>query len=199
VPWRQTVGRLLESVRTWAREHYGAVLDAHARARFGDPPAPDRPADLVRAHDDCICAAGSAGEGASILSVFADQAGDLPAQERDQLRRWERERHRGVYVAERCERDQVRLWDPLEGAPLTLHLLDKLGASEVDRVRPGTVVTATRLPWMARLVAVGDLEFYADPRALALFREQTLQAGARWHEPPAPAPAPSRDRAPSTR
>ena len=89
-------------------------------------------------------------------------------------------------------RDQLSLWDPLEGAPLTLHLLEKLQGSRAEAISRGTVVTISYQPWMARLVAVGEPEFFVDTRALALFREQTLESGAPWHEAPAPAPQRSR-------
>ena len=157
--------------------------------------------DIEQAVDDFVCSPGSSGDEASILSIWCGQvetgqlagedAGGATAEDVGQVRRWERERHRGVFVLQRAERDQLSLWDPLEGAPLTLHLLEKLGQPETDALKRGTVVTAVYQPWVARLVAVG-VEFFTDPRAVQLFREQTLDAERAWHEAPAPAPAPTK-------
>ena len=147
----------------------------------------------MRAFVDCVCASCSAGDDRSILSVFCDPASgpgesELDAEDRGQARRWERERRRGVFLIQHAARDRLTLWDPLEGAPLTLHLLRKLPESLATALRRGTVVTATYQPWMARLVAVGKVEFFTDGRAVALFREQTVGAGTPWHEAPPAAP-----------
>jgi hypothetical protein len=190
--WRAVLGKTLHTLRDWARDHYGPALEAWLRERLGGAAAAAPPEDLERATDDWICAPGSAGEGASVLQVFCDQARSVDEATRAQARRWERERRRGVFVVQRAGRDRLRLWDPLEGAPLTLHLLEKLGEGELRRLGRGTVVTAVHLPWHARLVAVG-VEFFGDPRALGLFREQVLEAGTPWHEPPVPAPERGRE------
>ena len=194
VAWRTTVQGLLERLRGWSREHYAAALDAYLAERFGDVSRVDHADDLTRAADDLVCAPGSAGDAASILSVFCQQAFDVDPAEREQARRWERERRRGVFVLQRAVRDQLVLWDPLEGAPLTLHLLEKLPDAEVARLPRGTVATAVYQPWLARLFAVG-VEFFGDPQALRLFREEIVGSGAPWHEPPAPAPEKTRSAA----
>jgi hypothetical protein len=197
-PWRGRVQDLLDSLQSWSRAHYGPAVDQWLESRFeglgGPADAPE--ADVDRAVEDFVCTPGSAGEGRSILSIFAEQAAGpaeegLEPEDRDQLRRWERERRRGVFLIQHAARDRLTLWDPLEGAPLTLHLLNKLGAARADSLRRGTVVTATYQPWMARLVAVGEVEFFADERAISLFREEAVGSGARWHEAPPPAPLPT--------
>jgi hypothetical protein len=192
VPWRQRVGSVLDTLAAWARQHYAAALDAHLARCFGDPPAPERPEDAERAIEDACCAPGSADGQVSILRAFSEQAPGLAPEERDQVRRWETERRRGVFVVQASLRDRLVLWDPLEGAPLTLHLLEKQSPDEARRIGPGTVTTAVFQPWMARLVAIGRPEYFADRRALALFREQTTSSGATWHEPPPAAPQPRR-------
>jgi len=187
VPWRTQVEDMLQRLRTWSRQSYAQAIDAFLAQRFGDGLETTAEGDRHTAADDFVCAPGSAGDGSSILRVFADHATGLDAEGRDQVRRWEHERRRGVLVLQRARRDQLQLWDPLEGAPLTLHLLEKLPASRLQLLGRGTVVTATFQPWMARLVAVG-VEFFGDPRALQLFREEVATSGAPWHEAPAPAP-----------
>ncbi|MDF1701647.1 MAG: hypothetical protein P1V36_10875 [Planctomycetota bacterium] len=201
VPWRMRMTALGNCVRDWSRLHYAEALDAWLRERFEDPDAAAHAADVGQAVDDFVCSAGSSGDAPSILSVWCGQvaSGQIPVSELGgatdedvaQVRRWERERHRGVFILQRAQRDQLSLWDPLEGAPLTLHLLTRLGAAECDALQRGTVVTAVYQPWMARLVAVGA-EYFSDPRAVQLFREQTLDAERAWHEAPAPAPTPTR-------
>lgn len=190
--WRLRVGDLIAQILDWGHWNYGPALEQCLRRQFGDAAASEAQTDLDRVGFDFICTAGSADANASILSVFLDQARTLPEEERDQARRWERERRRGVFLIQHCMRDQLSLWDPLEGAPLTLHLLDKLPAARVEAIGRGAVVTVSFQPWMARLVAVGEPEFFVDSRALALFREQTLESGAQWLEAPAPAPQRSR-------
>ncbi len=181
VAWRRQVGAILESLAAFGRDHYGAVIEAHPE-RSEVPPE-----DQARATQDVLCLPGSAADGRSVLRNFCETSG-LSDEERGQALRWETERRRGVFVVQAANRERLVVWDPLEGAPLTLHLLEKLGAAEAKRVRPGAIVTATFLPWMARLVAVGRPEFFTDPRALALFREQTVSSGVPWHEAPAAAP-----------
>lgn len=203
VPWRMRMTALGRCVRDWSRLQYAEAIDAWLRERFEDPDAAAHAADIERAVDDFVCSAGSSGDAPSILSVWCGQvaSGQIPASELGgatdedvaQVRRWERERHRGVFILQRAQRDQLSLWDPLEGAPLTLHLLTRLGAVECDALQRGTVVTAVYQPWMARLVAVGT-EYFSDPRAVQLFREQTLDAERAWHETPAPAPTRAKKR-----
>lgn len=210
-PWRTRMADLLDHLRSWSRESYAEAVEAflaqHLSAQ-GYPGPSDaeadaeanadaiRPEDVDRAIEDFACAVGSAGGDRSILSVFAEQApgvdgGDMDPEDRSQLLRWERERRRGVFLIQHATRDRLTLWDPLEGAPLTLHLLLKLSEARVGLLRRGTVVTATYQPWMARLVAVGEVEYFADGRAVALFREETVSSGAQWHEAPPPAPKPT--------
>ena len=195
--WRQAVGDLIARLQDWSRQNYGPAIDRCLQDQFGETAATGQGAseqgtDLQRAALDFVCSPGSADGQSSILSVFVDQALDLPQEVRDQARRWQRERRRGVFQIQHCMRDQLSLWDPLEGAPLTLHLLDKLSSARAKAIRRGAIVTVSFQPWMARLVAVGEPEFFSDPRALALFREQTLESGAAWQEAPAPAPQRSR-------
>lgn len=203
VPWRTRMATLRATVRDWSRLRYAEAIDAWLREQFEDPDAVGHAADVERAVEDFLCSPGSTGDDPSILSVWctqaqngqlaADDGGDASAEDIAQVRRWERERHRGVFILQRAQRDQLALWDPLEGAPLTLHLLEKLGAEEAEALERGTIVTAIYQPWMARLVAVGT-EYFTDPRAMQLFREQTLDAERAWHEAPAAAPAPIRKR-----
>lgn len=201
VPWRTRMTEVQAAVRAWSRLHYAEAIDAWLRERFEDPDAPEHVRDVDQAIDDFVCSVGSSGDDPSILAVWCGQAETGQLAEDDgggtdpetvaQARRWERERHRGVFLLQRGQRDQLALWDPLEGAPLTLHLLSKLPAREAEALVRGTVVTAVYQPWMARLVAVGT-EYFTDPRAIQLFREQTLEAERAWHEAPAAAPAPTR-------
>ncbi|MDA1194559.1 MAG: hypothetical protein O2894_05185 [Planctomycetota bacterium] len=197
IAWRTRLTQLLDDLRGWSRLHYAAAIDAHLAARFGDPDAVEHAADVELAIDDFVCTPGSAGERASILAVWCDRIalgqkeahGDAaPAvDDLSQLRRAERERRRGVFVLQRAARDRLTLWDPLEGAPLTLHLLTKLEDEAVEVLARGAIVTAVYQPWMAQLVAVGA-EYFREARAIQLFREQVLDSGAMWHEPVAPAP-----------
>ena len=203
VPWRARMAALRACVRDWSRLRYAEAIDAWLRERFEDPDAVEHAADIEQAVDDFLTSPGSSGDEPSILAVWCGQvetgqlageeAGHASAEDVGQVRRWERERRRGVFVLQRAERDKLSLWDPLEGAPLTLHLLAKLGTREAEALKRGAVVTAVYQPWMARLVAVGA-EYFTDPRAVQLFREQTLDAERAWHEAPAAAPAPTKKR-----
>ena len=189
VPWRQRVVALLEAARAWGRRHYPAVIATEMAERYGDIPDGQDRADLERSLDDILCTPGSAGPGMrSIVAAFADEAEDMTEEERVQARRWERERSRGVFVVQRCRKDVLELWDPLEGAPLSLHLLEKMSPVRAGLIQRGTVVTTNYLPWMARLIAVGRLEFFAPEEALPLFRTEVVNSGARWHELPPAAP-----------
>lgn len=190
VAWRASVRGLLDGARAYARNRHGEAVDAVLTAQFGDPPAPEHPADLERVLDDLICTPGTAGDGRSITAAYAEAATDLPELDREQLRRWERERRRGVFLVQRCFADRIEAWDPLEGAGLTLSLLDRLAPGRAAEVGSGTVITATFVPYVARLVAVGLVEMFAETEALALFREQVRASGAAWHDPPPPAPRP---------
>ena len=197
-PWRTRVLELLDHLHGWSRSQYAPAIERWLEHQFGQAGGPDaaRACDVDRTVEDFLCMVGSADESHSILSVFAEQApgpdgGPLDPEDREQVLRWERERRRGVFLVQHAARDRLTLWDPLEGAPLTLHLLHKLGAQRADQLKRGTVVTATYQPWMARLVAVGEIEFFEDERAVSLFREETLGSGARWHEAPPPAPQPT--------
>ena len=197
-PWRPRVQALLDHLQSWGRTQYAAAIERWLEHTFEPLGGADaaRACDVDRAVEDFLCLPGSAGEGLSVLRVFADQApapegGPMDPEDRDQIRRWERERGRGVFLVQHAAPDRLTLWDPLEGAPLTLHLLHKLGAARAAGIQRGTVVTATYQPWMARLVAVGEVEFFDDERAVSLFREETVSSGARWHEAPPPAPTPT--------
>ncbi len=188
IPWRDTVRRLLDGARAFAQNRHGEAVEAVVRAQFGDPPEPQHPADLERLLDDLICTAGTAGDGRSIATAYAEAAEDLTELDRDQLRRWERERGRGVFLVQRCHADRIEVWDPLEGAGLTLSLLDRMPAGRAAEVRTGTVMTATYIPYVARVVAVGLVEMFAEAEAHDLFRRQVTDSGSTWHDPPPPAP-----------
>ena len=201
VPWRVRMASLRAVLRDWSRLRYAEAIDAWLRERFEDPDAVEHADDIDQAIDDFLCSPGSSGDDPSILSVWCTQAangqladdegGAAEAEDVAQVRRWERERYRGVFILQAAKRDQLSLWDPLEGAPLTLHLLVKLDTAEADALKRGAIVTAVYQPWMARLVAVGA-EYFTDPRAMQLFREQTLDAERAWHDAPAAAPTKKR-------
>lgn len=194
VPWRERVRAILDSVRGYAHREHAESIEAVTRAQLGDP-AKAHPADVTRLVDALICTPGSAGDGRSIAAVHAsDSTGEdaLEKVDRDQLRRWERERGRGVFIVQRCFAERIEAFDPLEGAGLTLHLLERLGAGRAAEVQTGTVVTATYVPYVARVVAIGLVEFFGDPKALELFRSQVQASGAAWHEPPPPPPVAGR-------
>lgn len=183
VGWRERLGGVLASLDAWMQAHAAEAIQAHAEALFGaaEPPAEDR----ERARLDLAVRPGPGGE--SFAERYAREAG-LDALEREQVARWSRERRRGVFLLQRAERERLLVWDPLEGAPLTLHLPDRLDITWVARLERGTVLTASYQPWFARLVAVGQVEFYGEPKARQLYYEQVVESGRRWHEPPAPAP-----------
>lgn len=143
--------------------------------------------------DEFVCRVGSAPDGRSLVRACAAECADLDDEARDQFVRWERERRRGVFVIQRAHRDALETWDPLEGAPLTLHLLTTPTERERLCAVPGTVITATYRPWLARLVAVQPPEYFAGDEALPLFRREVTEGGATWH--PMPAVAPQRRRA----
>lgn len=191
VPWRQRVRSLMDTARQYAREHHSDSAEAVARAQLGDPETA-HPADIMRLLDDLICTPGAAGDGRSIVAACADAAEGLEALDRDQLRRWESERGRGVFIVQRCFPDRIEVFDPLEGAGLTLHLLNRLGAGRAAEVTPGTVVTATYVPYVARVVAVGVVEIFTEHAAIEMFRREVQASGAAWHEPPPPPPMASK-------
>ncbi|MDJ0975419.1 MAG: hypothetical protein QNJ98_13220 [Planctomycetota bacterium] len=188
VAWRTAVRRLLDEVRAFAQNRHGEAVDQVLRAHFGDPPEPEHPADLERALDDLIATPGTAGDGRSIAAAYAEAAEDLADLDREQLRRWERERRRGVFLTQNCFADRIEAWDPLEGAGLTLSLLDRLPPARAAEIRPGTVITAVYVPYVARLVAIGLVEMFGDPQAMAMFREQVEASGSTWHDAPPTAP-----------
>ena len=196
VPWRDRVRRLRDQLRAFARNHYAAVLDSALIERFGNPPKAEHPADLGRVEEDLVCTPGSAGDARSILRVFADDGAQLEDTERAELLRWEQGRSRGVFLVQRASQDRIEVWDPLEGAGLTLHLLDRLSTARADALPRGSVLTTTFLPFAARVVAVGYLELFEDPRAKELFKEQVRSGGRSWHEAPPPAPKPRRGQGP---
>ena len=79
-----------------------------------------------------------------------------------------------------------RSWIGIVGLCIVVSLIAALMA--MRQAPPGAVATISYQPWMARLVAVQEPEFFTDPRAIALFREQCQESGAHWNEPPPPAP-----------
>jgi len=188
MPWRERVRALQERLRAFAREHYHEAIQARLEALFGDPPAAEHPADLERAVDNLLTEPGSAGPDLSIVRAFSEGSSDLDAEDRNQVLRWEKERRRGVFVMQRCHPDRMEVWDPLEGAGLTLQLLDRMSGARSAEVRAGTVLTTEYLPYLARLIAVGFIEMYGDDSALKLYREEVRKSGATWHAPPPVAP-----------
>jgi hypothetical protein len=174
------MSRALESLRAFVRERAAEPTASPAST------AP-RAADRDRALDDLACTPLGAGD-RSFVDAFLAEGPRLGEPARQQVARWPRERRRAVLLVQRCEPDRLLLWDPLEGAPLTLQLLEPLAVAHAERVRRGAVAVATWLPWNARLVAVGEVDLYGDPAARDLFREQVTARGTPWHEPPAPAP-----------
>lgn len=191
VPWRERIRGLIDGLRAYARDHHGAALEQLLKKAFGNPPAIEHPADAERLVDDFVTTPGSGGGGRSILRAFCEDAPGIDAEDREQALRWEQERRRGVFLVQRCFPDHIELWDPLEGAGLTLALLDRMPAGRAAEIRRGTVATTTFLPYGARLVAVGLLELYADHEAMKMFREQVVDSGRPWHDAPPPAPKPS--------
>jgi hypothetical protein len=187
-PWRDRVRALLAALRQRARSRHEGALQALLRDHLGADTAAHAASDVDRLVDDWIVSSGSAGDGRSLVTAFAAEAADLEPLEREQLRRWERERHRGVFLVQRAGRDALEVWDPLEGAPLTLHLLDRLTPTKMEDLGRGAVVTASFQPWVARLVAVGPVEIFEGADALDLFRREVIASGRSWHEAPPPAP-----------
>lgn len=191
VPWRDRLRSLLEHVRAAARAQSGPALEAFLTERLG-PRAQHEDAhlesDRARAIDAFACLPGSAGGEQSLVRRLAEEAGALEPADRDQLLRWETERRQDVFLLQRAHPDRLEAWDPVEGAGLTLHLLDRIGAGQAAQLVRGTVLTCAYLPYMARLVALPPVEFYAGAEPLGLYREQVKEAGRRWHDAPAPAP-----------
>ncbi len=188
-PWREQMQGALDALRAWARVNYSEPVDTFVASRFGTPPNADHPHDIDRAIDDFLCSLGSAGhERASIAKAFANKAEDLEDTDRTQVARWDRERRRGVFLIQRATRDTLDVWDPLEGAPLSLHLLERIGQARARDLARGTVAVATYMPWVARLVATDRVEFFDASEALPLFRRQVEEEGALWHELPAVVP-----------
>ena len=183
-PWRERLQHTLEAVRRFAASEHAAVLHQAVPALLADDATA---ADRERATDDVILSAGALSDGRSIAAAFVDSDRTLEPLEREQVRRWPQERRRAVLVVQRAGRDQLSLWDPLEGAPLSLHLLERLSAGRAAAIARGSVLTVTYQPWMARLVAVGTLELFQGREPLELFRREVVSSGAAWHElPPRP-------------
>lgn len=188
VPWRDRVRDILGALRRRAQRQHARALTAWIDERLGDGATARGGSDVDRLLDDWIALPGSAGDGRSVAVAHAAEADGLEPLERDQLRRWERERRRGVFLVQRAQRDALEVWDPLEGAPLVLHLLDRMDGPKAASLRRGAVVTASYQPWVARLVAVGPVEIFEVEDALDLFRREVLAAGQSWHDAPPPAP-----------
>jgi len=178
-PWREVVQSLRARLRAFARERF-----APAVAPFVDVD----PRDRERLEEDFVCQPGSSGEPHSILRKFTEHEAELPAGDREQLLRWERERGRGVFLVQDATRDRLVVWDPIEGAGLTLHLLTRLPRDRARTLETGTVATVTYAPWMARILAIDPPELFADPRAAELFEREVREGGQSWHPAPPPAP-----------
>lgn len=178
-PWRDVVQTLRARLRAFARERF-----APAVAPFVDVD----PRDRERLEEDFVCQPGSSGEPHSILRKFTEHEAELAVGDRDQLLRWERERGRGVFLVQDATRDRLVVWDPIEGAGLTLHLLTRLPRDRARTLATGTVATVTYAPWMARILAVDPPELFADPRAAELFEREVREGGQSWHPAPPPAP-----------
>lgn len=188
VPWRTALRRLLDGVRRHARERHPELVEAALAAALDPEAGPEQVPEAERVLDDLIATPGGAGADRSIAESYAAEAEDLPPLDREQLRRWPRERGRGVFLLQRGFPDRLEVWDPIEGAGLTLHLLDRLPRARAAGLPPGCVVTAAHVPYVARLVALGLVEFFLGRDAQAMFREQVHEGGAAWHDPPPPPP-----------
>lgn len=192
VPWRDRCRAALEALETWVHDRHGGDLeDALRRAAGGGP---RRPADRERILDDLVCTPGSAPEGRSLLRACAVECRALDDEARDQFLRWERERRRGVFVIQRAHEDALEVWDPLEGAPLTLHLLHRPTEREAACAIAGTVITATFRPWLARLILVHAPEYFPGDEAIPMFRREVEGSGVTWHPIPSAAPVRSSSR-----
>jgi hypothetical protein len=187
VSWKVRVADLGARLLEHARERRGPELEGLLGERAGGD---EHDADHERAFEDLVCAPGSAGDGRSLVRAFAEEADGLEPPEREQLLRWERERVRGVYVLERCFPDLVEAWDPVAGARLTIHLPERLPGARAAEVGRGTLLVAVTVPWTSRLLARGRVEFWNDPRALPLYRNEARAAGKAWHDLPPPTPIP---------
>jgi hypothetical protein len=183
VSWKVRVAEIAGCLVERAREHGLAPQGAPAGG------ATD-PADEDAALEDAACAPGSAGDGRSLLRAFAEDGDGLSPPEREQLLRWEKERRKAVYLVERCFPDAVEVWDPVEGARLTFHLPDRLPGARASEVARGTLVVATTVPWTTRRLARGRVEFWSDPRALPMYRNEVRSSGRAWHDLPPAAPTP---------
>ena len=186
VPWRQRFEAAQRALRTWVHDHHAATVEAYLTQAFGD--ASLDADDRERLVDAFVCAPGSAPDGRSLVRACAVDCKALDDEGRDQLLRWERECRRGVFIIQRAHADAFEAWDPLEGAPLTLHLLHRPTEREQACAVPGTVITATFRPWLARLVVVPAPEYFPGDEATPLFRREVEQSGATWHPVPAAAP-----------
>lgn len=187
-PWRQRVRQLIENVRHHAHAQHESALEGWLAEQLRQVEGEVKASDRERLIDTFCTIPGSAGTDLSVVRAYAEGEKDLEQIERDQLLRWEAERRRAVMLVQRCHRDRIEAWDPVEGAALTLHLLDRIGSGQAAAVRRGTVFTAVYLPWIARLVAIGEVEMWSDPEALGMFRREVTGSGRRWHDAPTPAP-----------
>lgn len=192
VPWRERFAWLLSAVRERTERDAAHSVQSLLMSRLGGPAERWPHADRLRALDDVAAQPGSAGDGRSIVAACAAELPDLDELERVQLRRWERERSSGVFLIQRAHRDALELWDPLEGAPLMLHLLHRVPEATLRTMSRGSVVPASFQPWVARLVATGETEVFSGSEPVQLFRKETLAGGRTWHDIPAPAPTAKR-------
>jgi hypothetical protein len=178
---------LLRRAREHARERHAAALEAWGALRFprGTTPAA---ADLDRAVDDFLVLDASAEGGPSALREFAEGAEDLRPEERAQVLRWEKERRRGVYLLERCQKECLEAWDPLEGRRQVLHFCEPMPPGRAAALRRGTVFTATAVPWNDRWLAQGQVEFFEGEEAVRLYRNEVRSIGRTWHDQPPPPP-----------
>ena len=189
VPWRDRAREVLTRLRSFAKDRFGFEIEAFLREGYGDALGETPVPDLERAFDDFVCASGSGGDGRSVLATWIGEDEALELDERRQLLTWEKERARCVYLLDRCQRDQMELWDPVHGGRVTVQLLERMSKGRVAELSRGTVVIATTAPWGARTIALGPVEIYGDDDAINLYRKEVRELGRLWHELPAPTPS----------
>jgi hypothetical protein len=188
VSWKVRAADLGARLIDHARERRGPELEALLLELGRTDAAARDDEDHDRAFEDLVCSPGSAGDGRSLVRAFAEEGDGLEPPEREQLLRWEKERTRGVYVVERCFPDAVEAWDPLAGERLTIHLPERLPGARASEVARGTLLVAVTVPWTTRRLARGRVEFWNDPRALPLYRDEVRASGRTWHDLPPAAP-----------
>lgn len=189
VPWRRRARELLGQLRAWVRDTHGPAAEDYLHLRFG-PDAKQTPlGDLERAFDDFIFSRGTAPDGGSLVRLFADEAPELEPAEREEIRAWEESRARGVFLLDRAQRDLLVLWNPLGGDRVTVHLLERMARGYVAGLQRGAVMVVTTMPYGERRIALGEVETWNDPDAIAVYRKEVRESGKDWHDLPRPSPS----------